>query len=139
MSAKRKFTLDEIRILESNKYTLYATEDRIVHTKEFKETYWKMYNEGMPPRTIIKELGYDVDILGKKRASMYPSKLKEELDRNGEFRDRNSRSKLKPPTNTDYENMKDKKAMKEMQAELKYMRQELDFLKKLIELDNCKK
>ena len=139
MAGKKEFTLDEIRILESNKYTLYATETKIVHTKEFKETFWRMYNQGIPPRNILKELGYDVQLLGKKRSSMYPTRLKEELERRGSFKEDTHHTKLKPPRDTNYEQMKDKKAIKEMQTELKYLRQELEFQKKIIELGNTKK
>ncbi len=139
MAERKEFTLEEIRILESNKYTLYATETKLIHTKKFKEIFWEMYNQGNPPRKILKELGYDIEILGKKRSSMYPSRLKEELQRRGSFKEDKYHNKLKPPTDTNYEQMKDKKAFKEMQTELKYLRQELDFLKKIIELSNTKK
>ena len=139
MAEKREFTLEEIRILESNKYTLFATPTKLIHTKEFKEMFLEMYNQGIPPRKIFKELGYDVELLGKRRSSMYPTRLKEELQRRGSFKEDKPCDKLKPPKSTAYEQMKDKKAIKEMQAELKYLRQELDFLKKIIELDNTKK
>lgn len=139
MAGKREFTLDEIRILESNEYTLYATEHKIVHTQEFKEMFWEMYNNGTPPRKIFKEYGYDSEILGKRRICMYPSRLKEELSKYGEFRADKPKNKLKPPRNTDYERMQERKSMREMQNEIKYLRQEIDFLKKLIELAKAKK
>ena len=103
------------------------------------DTFWKMYNQGIPPRRILEELGYDIEILGKKRSSNYSSRLKEELQRRGNFKEDSYHDKIKPPKDTNYEQMKDKKAIKEMHAELKYLRQELDFLKKIIELDNTKK
>lgn len=43
---RNKFTPREIQILKNNPYTYSVTEYNIFYTKEFKEEFWRRYQEG---------------------------------------------------------------------------------------------
>ena len=62
---RNKFTPREIQILKNNPYTNRVTEYNIFYTKEFKEEFWRRYQEGESPRMISEALGYDPDIYRK--------------------------------------------------------------------------
>jgi len=38
-------------------------------TTAFKEEFWRRYQEGDTPRTILYDLGYDPEVLGRNRVS----------------------------------------------------------------------
>lgn len=66
---RNTFTKRKIQILKSNPYTYRVTESQIFYTKEFKEEFWRRYQEGETTRKIVEELGYDLDMLGTARLS----------------------------------------------------------------------
>ncbi len=50
-------------------YTYKVTQCHLSFTTEFKELFWKHYNEGMTPKDILVSLGYDPDVLGENRVN----------------------------------------------------------------------
>lgn len=64
---RNKFTKREIQLIKNNPYTYKVTESQIFYTKEFKEEFWRRYQAGESPRTIVEALGYDPDMLGQYR------------------------------------------------------------------------
>lgn len=62
MTVKR-FTEQEKLLLRKNPYTYRVTDNMILLTVEFKETFWKLYIQGFSPVSIFRELGYDPDLL----------------------------------------------------------------------------
>lgn len=135
----KQFTKDEMAILMKNPYTLSVTEKSIKHTLEFKELYWAKYTQGFRPSQIFRECGYDIAILSERRINGFTQHIKKEYAKYGYFREPRPHGAAKPPRSTDYEKMRQKTAMKEMQTELTYLRQEVDFLKKLIRLERKEK
>ena len=130
------FTDNEIEILAANKFTARVTKRQISYTLEFQNLFLVMYDEqGKTCREIFTELGYDVEILGKSRVHTYPKLLREKLKNTGCIRKR-TRERVAPPTNIDYNTMPSIKSVAAMQHELLYLRQQLDFLKKITDLDN---
>lgn len=125
----KKYTQKQIRELRSNPYTLQIDDKRIFFTIEFKKTFWTKYQAGMGPRTILKELGYNLEHFGQKQIDSIVQRIKKEAI-DGEFTEgytRKKRMKIKK-TNTEAtpENLK------QMQNELLYLKQEVDFLKKVL-------
>jgi hypothetical protein len=130
------FTDKEIEILAANKFTARVTKRQISYTLEFQNLFLAMYDEqGKTCCEIFTELGYDVGILGKSRVHTYPKLLREKLKNTGGLRKR-TRETVTPPTNIDYNMMPSIKSVAAMQHELLYLRQQLDFLKKITDLDN---
>ena len=60
----RQFTDEELAILRGNPNTLKASAAHISFTSEFKEHFWIELNGGVHPREILKDCGYDPEMLG---------------------------------------------------------------------------
>lgn len=135
---RRKFTEEEIRILVNNPYTYRVTDTTIRFTLAFKEEFLKRYKEGLSPKQIVKDLGYSVDILGARRVEgLRDHIVKESLSEAG-LHEGTLHSKIKP-SSRDYTTLPESKAIEYMQHELLYLRQEVEFLKKIIAADNAGK
>ena len=65
--SKKVFSREEIASLAANPYTHRVSDRQISFTKEFKEKFWQEYNAGKTPAEIVKECGYEVDVLGLRR------------------------------------------------------------------------
>ena len=127
---KKKYTQKQIKELKSNPYTFKVNENRIFFTKEFKKAFWIKYQGGMAPRKILEELDYDNKDFTQGQVDNIVQRVKKEA-MTGEFTEgqsRNQRMKIKEPN--DLEN-KDP-ALIRMNHELEYLKQEVDFLKKVL-------
>lgn len=128
----KKYTQKQIKELKSNPYTLQVDDKRIFFTIEFKKVFWTKYQAGMSPRAIFKELNYNLDYFGQKQIDSIVQRVKKEALA-GEFTEgyvRNNRIKIKePPDDINPQNIK------QMQNELLYLRQEVDFLKKVLKTE----
>lgn len=133
---KNLFTLEQISILEQNRYTKLVSTSMIKFTDEFKEDFWRLYLTGMPVKDIYRTLGYDPDIFGTKRIDGFVYNLRKTFLSDEQRQASQSRtSKIKrPPVDVKYSEMKSSEAIHAMEAELSYLRQEVDFLKKLYTL-----
>ena len=125
----KKYTQKQINELKSNPYTFQINDKRIFFTIEFKKVFWRKYQAGMSPRAIFKELNYNLDYFGQKQIDSIVQNIKKEA-LTGEFKEgysRNNRIKIKEPSNDITP-----QNIKQMQNELLYLRQEVDFLKKVL-------
>jgi len=127
-----KYTQKQIKELKLNPYTLKVDEKRIFFTIEFKKVFWTKYQAGMSPRAIFKDLNYNLDYFGQKQIDSIVQRVKKEALA-GEFTEgysRNNRMKIKELTDD-----VSSQNIKQMQSELLYLRQEVDFLKKVLKTD----
>lgn len=125
----KKYTKNQISELSKNPYTFQINNKRILFTIEFKKLFWIKYQAGMSPRAILKELNYNLDCFGQKQIDSITQRIKKEALA-GEFTEgysRNRRAKINEP---DIELTPQN--IKQMQNELMYLRQEVDFLKKVL-------
>lgn len=125
----KKYTKKQIKELKSNPYTFQVDEQRIFFTIKFKKDFWTKYQAGMSPRAIFKEMDYNLDYFGQKQIDSIVQRIKKEVLA-GEFTEgysRNNRVKIKEP-----EGDITPQNIKQMQHELLYLRQEVDFLKKVL-------
>lgn len=109
MAAKKPFTESEQKLLKRNPYTYQVTTQKIRFTAEFKQAFWDLYRSGTSPVLVMRQLGYDIDLLGKERIRGIRTVVQRQA---------------LPPEQT----------LKRMQGEITYLRQEME-LKKLIDLD----
>ncbi len=132
MSASKKlFTPDEVEILRSNPYTLSVTSKTIRFTLAFKQAFWTKRQAGERLQDIYSDLGYDVSILGDVRIKTIANSIrKEALSKEG-LHENNSLRAYRPDQ-VDYSGMPQNEAMVRMQHEILYLRQELEFIKKII-------
>jgi len=133
---KRLFTQEEITLLEKNIYTYKVNESMIKFTDDFRDDFWRLYLTDMSVKEIFRTLGYDPELLGTKRIDGFVYNLrKERLTDEQRLNSISRTSKVRrPPSDTKYSDMKSKEAIKAMEIELAYLRQEIDFLKKLYSL-----
>lgn len=128
----RKYTQKQIKELKSNPYTLKVDDQRIFFTIEFKKAFWTKYQAGMSPRIIFKELNYSLDNFGQKQIDSIVQRIKKEALA-GEFTEgysRCNRMKINEPSSDITP-----QNIKQMQNELLYLRQEVDFLKKVLKTE----
>ena len=86
----------------------------------------------MSPRAIFKELNYNLDYFGQKQIDSIVQRVKKEALA-GEFTEgyqRYKRMKIKEPELSNPE-----QALQQMQHEMLYLRQEVEFLKKVLKKD----
>ena len=128
---KKLFTPTEVEILKSNPYTLSVTSKTIRFTLAFKQAFWTKRQAGERLQDIYSDLGYDVSILGDVRIKNIANSIrKEALSKEG-LHENYSRRAYRPDQ-VDYNGMPQHEAMVRMQHEILYLRQELEFIKKII-------
>lgn len=125
---KKRFTTDEIEILKANPYTHSVSADAIRFKKEFHDQYRRLYMLGHNCTKIFQELGYSIEILGVKRIYSFDSRIK-------------AKSQMTQETMAVAEELAETFVDKDLQLarlqnEVMYLRQELEFIKKIIKADN---
>lgn len=138
---RNKFTKREIQLIKNNPYTYKVTEAQICYTKEFKEEFWRRYQAGETPRAIVEALGYDPDMIGQSRINGLQINISKQAKREGGFtqgkgpgRKRKFQREL-----YDVEEKPTEETIVKMQHELLYLRQEVEFLKKITSIKDTKK
>lgn len=137
---KPPFTPEQIKILKSNPYTHHLSDKRIFLTIEAKEKILELVKQKMPAYQIIKSMGYDYDFIDRKHAEgmVQGAKLQASSERGlhvgypkryDKRLDPESINKL--PTNPE--------SFAKLTNEVAYLRQEVDFLKKISQIGVSKK
>lgn len=134
-----KFSHEQIKLLASNPFTLKVNAHCISYTLEFKNIFLARYEAGDSVREIFEDLGYDTAILGDSRIYSFAYKLSRQANAGQIFSEASSTSVLNKPVNVDYNTLPAQQSIAAMQRELAYLRQQVEFLKKITELDNKKK
>lgn len=135
----KKFTQEERDILASNPFTRKVDFYHIWFTLEFQNIFLSRYEMGESSFDIFTDLGYDTCILGDNRVYGFYRRLKKRLESGQGLTETAGTTRVSEPTNTDYNTMPAQQSVAAMQRELKYLRQQVEFLKKITELDNDKK
>lgn len=134
----REYTAKEMKLLKANPYTFKVTKNKLYFTVEFKEAFWTVYQAGMAPRKILEDLGYDLEMFGQKQIDSMVQSIKRQAQsgsgfRQGENRVRRKKEELSIPEGTPIES---KEALTRILNEVKYLRQEVEFLKKIVKAEN---
>ncbi|MCF0128830.1 MAG: transposase [Pseudobutyrivibrio sp.] len=136
---RNKFTKREMQLIKNNPYTYKVTENQIFYTKEFKEEFWRRYQDGESPRAIVEALGYDPDMLGQYRINGLQINIQKQANRPGGFTEGKGRRKGRKSELYSVDNNPSDETIIKMQHELLYLRQEVEFLKKITSLKDTKK
>ena len=130
---RKLFTEEEIEKLKANPYTRTVTPTTIKFTDAFRDAFWTMYLENLPIKDIYRNLGYDPEVIGTKRMEGFTFLIRKERLTEKQRLDSVQRysTNRRPPENTNYSEMPEKIAIQQMQVELTYLRQEVEFLKKI--------
>jgi len=136
----KKFTPEQIKILAANPFTYKVNAMRITYTLEFKNLFMSRYEAGYETMIeIFESLGYDVDILGQNRIYTFASRLAKQIESGDIPTEIPPTVKQEKPVNIDYNTMPAQQSISAMQREIAYLRQQLEFVKKITELDKDKK
>ena len=133
----REYTTKQMKQLNLNKYTLKVTKNKLYFTAKFKEDFWIRYQAGDAPRKIIADLGYDTELFQQKQIDSIVQRVKKQALSGDGFSEGENRTKRVPMKgiNSNYEK---EVSLDQIQHELLYLRQEVEFLKKIIKADNSK-
>ena len=135
----KEYTPKQIKKLEANPYTLKVTKNKLYFTIKFKEDFWINYQAGNAPRKILSDLGYDLEYFGQKQIDSLVQRIKKEALSGNGFREGENRERRIPMNATNREELSSPQPIERMQNELLYLRQEVEFLKKIIMTNNSKK
>ena len=133
MEPKRKnssFSVYEIAVLRENPYTHEVRQKQISFTAEFKEIFWSRYQAGEYIPGIFESLGYDPNILGIGRMYSLAANLRKCAAEGRAFTSGYTRRASKGTKEVG----KSEPDTTVMQHELTYLRQQVEFLKKITEL-----
>lgn len=134
----REYTSKQIKQLKGNKYTLNVTKNKLYFTAKFKEDFWIRYQTGDAPRKIFKDLGYDTELLQQKQIDSVVQRIKKQALSGNGFSEGENRTKRVAIKKIEPKH-EEKANINQMQHELLYLRQEVEFLKKIIKVDNSKR
>lgn len=135
----RTFTQEQIKKLKKNPYTFKVTTNRLFFTAKFKEDFWISYQAGNAPRKIMQDLGYDLSMFTQKQIDNYVQRIKKEAMSGNGFHEGVNREQRVSIKATREDELSSSQTIERMQNEILYLRQEVDFFKKIIIADNSKK
>ena len=135
----KEYTTKQIKQFEANPYVYKATKHMIYYTAKFKEDFWISYQAGNTPRKILKDFGFDLESFGQKQIDDLVQRIKRQALSGNGFTEGENRQKRVPMKATSEAELSSPQSIERMQNELLYLRQEVEFLKKIIIADNSRK
>ena len=127
--AKKQLNAEEIAELRESPFVASIISGRISFTPEFKRMAYGQLISGKSMREIFEENGIDPDILGPSRIWGFAEKLRKNADREGGFEDQRGHNSRKPAKETREQALSAR--VEQLEHELAYTRQEVEFLKKI--------
>ena len=127
--ANKKFNKEEMTDLHASSYVLDVSPSIVHFTADFKKKFWEAILEGKKPKDIVIELDIDPNILGESRLNGLKSMIKNEVKAGKGFRDLNTYNKYLKAYITP------EGRIKYLEQQLAYKEQEIEFLKKIVSLD----
>ena len=120
-----QFTEEQIEILRRNQYVRSVGIKQVYFTEEFKRLYWQMYTEEkLMPYEILRQLGVDYHLIGAKRVQGITQNLKKHFGcKTAEGQTEIPKQKLQKSV---------EHVLERLRAENEYLKQELEFVKKII-------
>lgn len=129
-TGKNYFTQEQITKLRENLYVKNVSEKAITYTDEFKQLFYSEYKNGKPPSIILREMGFDPHVLGRRRINNFVRSVKKYEIRQEDFKDLRKGNSGRPQTDLTPE-----ERIVRLEHQIKYLKQENEFLKKIDFLD----
>lgn len=122
-------TEEQMAVLRGNRYIRSVSECVVFYTDEFKRLCWHMHSEeNMMPKEILRRLGVDYHILGKPRVRGLFYELKKRYGCDAESgREAGVEQRIGIPGKRS-----EKQKIERLRAENEYLKQELEFVKKIV-------
>ena len=134
----KEYTAKQIKQLKANPYVYKVTKHMIYYTAKFKEDFWVSYQAGNTPRKILMDFGFDLNTFGQKQIDSLVQHIKKQALSGEGFSEGYNRKKRVPKKATKEDELSSPQSIERMQNELLYLRQEVEFLKKIIIADNSR-
>ena len=128
----KEYTEKQKRELRKNPYVLQVTKHKIYYTAKFKEDFWISYQAGNTPRKILTDFGFDLNTFGQKQIASLVQHIKKQALSGDGFTEGTNRQRRIPRKATAEEELPSPQSIERIQNELLYLRQEVEFLKKLL-------
>jgi hypothetical protein len=125
------FTEEQMKQLKMNPYVKNVTEKAITYTEEFKEIFFCMYNQGKYPSDILRELHFDVKVLGLQRIKNLSIRIRKEALRTEGFKDTRNDNPGRPAT----KELSNEELIQRQKVEIEYLKQKVEFLSDLRHLE----
>ena len=127
-----EFTEEQIQILSRNPYTLNVTSTRIMFTKEAKGKILELANQGKTIVQIMREMGYDPKMLGHHRTKNLIRLIRVEAETREGLHNGYKKRTPKRMTPAEIEELgQNPESYARLKAEVIYLREEVEFLKKV--------
>ena len=140
--SRKLFTEEQQQLLRQNPYIYSVTETRITLTKEFKELFMTAYKAGESPRKILEDYGFDISIIGERRIWSISQHIRTEYKKYGEFHEgygpRGEAASPDAPTDA-AKPLSETDEIKQLRHEVDYLKQEMEFLKKISSIRTTRK
>lgn len=130
--SNKLFTTDEVRELKASPYVDCASARSVVFTPEFTKTVYEAMIAGGKIRDVLEKYGIDTAALGDSRIRGLQQRIWKEADRGEGFVNLKKRRKSTPPEKKEEALAK---RVKQLESELAYTKQEVEFLKKIQQAD----
>lgn len=139
--SRKIFTKEQQQLLRQNPYIYSVTDTRIILSKKFKEIFMEDYNAGKSPRTILEDHGFDISLIGERRIWGISDRIRREYQKYGEFHEGYSTHKAftNQSDTTDRSVPSDADKLKQLQHEIDYLKQEIEFFKKISSVRTTRK
>lgn len=128
---KHYFTEEQQQVLRDNPYIKKVSEKAITYTIELKERFLEEYNSGKLPSEILRGMGIDPQVLGKRRLNSLTSRIKANESRMEGHED----TRKSNPGRPTIRNLTDVEKINRLEQKIAYLNQENEFLKKNIQMD----
>lgn len=125
----KEITPDEAAELLESPYVESVINSRVSFTPEFKQLARRRLDEGEKMPQIFEENGIDPEILGEGRIYIFTHRIRKNEDPDAGFIDGREANKRKPSQQTKEQDLAQQ--VKEMTHEIAYIREEIEFLKKI--------
>lgn len=79
---RKLFTDKEMEELKKNKYVKNITKMTISYTNDFRIEYTNLVKKGFSKKAAFKELGFDPEVLGKKRVCSFYERVSKRIKNN---------------------------------------------------------
>ena len=140
--SRKLFTEEQQQLLRQNPYIYSVTDTRITLTKEFKELFMTAYKAGESPRKILGDHGFDISIIGERRTWSICQHIRTEYKQYGEFHEgygpRGEAARHDAPKDT-AKPVSGADEIKQLRHEVDYLKQEIEFLKKISSIRTTRK
>ena len=118
----------EIEVLRKSPHVVSVTANTVRFTEEFKKLAYEAKTKGIPVAETMRRNGIDPEILGPSRVEGFSYTLNRKATQENGFADGRS-GNYRRPSKTGEETVEER--VRQLENELAYTRQEVEFLKKL--------